>query len=169
MKLMKQIKKKYYKKGERPHPDTVKWLKERGMIKNKKKRVVKPDGQNVVLDFADKLRKHMTPSEREIKRWLRHYHIKFQAQVPIFTGHHWYIMDFAIVTDSIRICIEIDGGYHLRGDVMKKDKIRDNELRKIGYTIIRMTNEDATNNAFELIGKLQFLGVRTSTFEPIIK
>jgi very-short-patch-repair endonuclease len=153
------ILKKYYKKGERSHPDTVKWLKDRGMIKGKKKKVTRPNRQSIVFDFADKLRKNMTPAEKEIRKWLKHYHIKFQAQVPIFTDRHWYIMDFAIVTDSIRICIEVDGGYHLRGEVMKKDKIRDRELNKIGYSIIRMTNDEAINSPFELIGRLQFLGI----------
>jgi very-short-patch-repair endonuclease len=144
---------------ERPHPETVKWL-------NKTRKNTKST-HNLKCDFihkyANRLRKNKTYAEKEIRTWLNFYHIKHKFQVPVFTGRKYYILDFVVYSGTLKICIEIDGEYHLKSEMIRKDKMRDMDLNKLGFIVIRITNDDAVKYPYELIGKLKFLGVKTKT------
>ena len=62
---------------------------------------------------------------------------KFRRQHPIGP----YIVDFAC--DGLRLVIEIDGGVHERDDVVLNDHLRQVELERLGWTVVRFKNEDA--------------------------
>ena len=66
--------------------------------------------------------------------------MKFRRQVPI--GN--YIVDF-ICKDKMLI-IELDGSGHLEAEQTTHDSIRDSYLRGLGYTVIRIYNNDIENN-----------------------
>ena len=83
---------------------------------------------------ARQLRKEMTPPERRLWRQLRLRPggYKFRPQHP--EAHA--ILDFACL--ETRLCIEVDGEIHGRGDQPEKDERRDAYLRGLGYSILRI-------------------------------
>ncbi|MBE6663668.1 MAG: DUF559 domain-containing protein [Ruminococcaceae bacterium] len=90
---------------------------------------------------AQKLRKDMTPEERRLwYDFLKKLPITINRQKNIGT----YIVDFFI--SSKRIAIEIDGVGHGEEEQYKKDVIRDEELNKIGITVLRYQNYDINKN-----------------------
>ena len=73
--------------------------------------------------------------------------VKFKRQRPIL----YFIVDF--FSQEIGLIIEIDGNSHFnKGDY---DKMRQNELEALGYTIIRFSEGDIINNLGEVITQIQ--------------
>lgn len=72
--------------------------------------------------------------------------IKFQE--PLYVKEYgeitkFYIADFLDTRN--RIDIEIDGGYHFVSEQLKKDKKRDRDFKKMGYSTLRITNEEVNS------------------------
>jgi very-short-patch-repair endonuclease len=65
---------------------------------------------------------------------------KFRKQVP----QHPYILDFACL--QARLCIEVDGEAHNRGDQPQKDRVRDQLLSARGFRTLRLTAYEVLNN-----------------------
>jgi very-short-patch-repair endonuclease len=91
---------------------------------------------------ARELRKEM--SLPEVLLWLqlqRHPggH-KFRKQVP----QHPYILDFACL--KARLCIEVDGEAHNRGDQPKRDEIRDRVMAERGFRTLRLPAYEVLKN-----------------------
>ena len=84
------------------------------------------------------LRSSATPEERKIWRLLSRYRPKFTRQLPIGP----YIADFAC--RQAKLVVEIDGGQHSERE---RDMIRDEWLRREGWTIYRVWNNDVRDNA----------------------
>ena len=63
--------------------------------------------------------------------------LKFRRQHPI--GR--YVVDFAC--DQLRLAIEIDGSIHGRDDIVTSDHLRQTELERLGWTVLRFPNEIA--------------------------
>ncbi len=68
----------------------------------------------------------------------------FRRQRPILH----YIADFACL--KLLLVIEIDGSYHLREDVQKKDKLREIALENIGFTVLRFSNLEVLHHIHEV-------------------
>lgn len=64
----------------------------------------------------------------------------FNRQRPIIN----YIVDFVCL--SLKLIIEVDGGYHFEPEVEKKDKKRQKDLENLGYMVLRFTNEEVLNH-----------------------
>ena len=65
-----------------------------------------------------------------------------------------YIVDF--ISRKGNLIIEVDGGYHSEPRQEENDKLREEELKQMGYNVIRFTNEEVLyniNNVIEQIGK----------------
>ena len=80
--------------------------------------------------------------------------IKFQE--PLYVKEYgeitkFYIADFLDTRN--RIDIGIDGGYHFVSEQLKKDKKRDRDFKKMGYSTLRITNEEV--NSGKAIEKLR--------------
>jgi very-short-patch-repair endonuclease len=60
--------------------------------------------------------------------------LKFRRQVPIDN----YIVDF--YCHELRLIIELDGLVHDDPEQIRKDKIRNTRLKKLGYQILRVPN-----------------------------
>ena len=90
---------------------------------------------------AQILRKNMTPEEKRL--WY-----DFLKKLPFTVNRQKsignYIVDFFIA--SKRVVIEIDGRQHGLEENKKADKIRDNELNKLGIKILRYKNKDINQN-----------------------
>ena len=92
---------------------------------------------------AKALRQSMTRSETLLWRYIKAHRIDgvgFRRQVPIGP----YIADFAC--HSARLIIELDGESHDFEVRQREDALRDDGFRKMGYRILRFTNEDVMSS-----------------------
>jgi very-short-patch-repair endonuclease len=96
-----------------------------------------PGGALWANEIARKLRKSMT--RQEVKLW-----VKLRALRTI--GHHFrrqsplanYVVDFEC--RQSRLVIEVDGNQHGFDDHRRRDAVRDDTLRDLGYRILRFAN-----------------------------
>lgn len=58
------------------------------------------------------------------------------------------------MTKRERLCIEIDGGYHLSIEQREKDFERTEYLNSVGITELRFTNSDVMNDIEKVIEKI---------------
>lgn len=73
-------------------------------------------------------------------------YIKFQE--PLYVKEYgeitkFYIADF--LDEDNKIDIEIDGGYHTTEEQQLKDKEREEDFKKMGYSTLRITNEEVNS------------------------
>ena len=92
----------------------------------------------LIFENATQLRKNMTAAEMSLWLHLRGGLLgyKFRRQHPISI----YIADF--YCHRVKLIIELDGSIHDQEDVKKNDAIRQADLEKWGYTVIRFTNHE---------------------------
>ena len=62
---------------------------------------------------------------------------KIRRQPPVGP----YVVDFACM--PLRLVIEIDGGVHGRDDVVLRDRLRQQAIEALGWTVVRFTNDQA--------------------------
>ncbi|WP_353885203.1 endonuclease domain-containing protein [uncultured Acidaminococcus sp.] len=83
----------------------------------------------------------MTREERHL--WfdfLRRYPLRIRRQVIL--GN--YIVDFCC--EKAQLIIEIDGSQHYTPEEKEKDRKRTNDLKDLGYKVIRISNRDVMTN-----------------------
>lgn len=106
-----------------------------------------------VYEFANQLRHNMTLAEKLLWTELqRKWKQQFQTQVVV--GGR-FIADF--VCFRKRLIIEVDGSIHRLTSVRRKDKYRTKVLSKLGYTIIRFTNNQVTYTMSKVIRTIEEL------------
>ena len=89
------------------------------------------------IDNARKLRHTATESEQlawDLLRTLRKTGFRFRRQHPVGP----YIADFCCVV--CRLIIELDGSVHGQPIQVKRDARRDADLKRMGYTVLRLSN-----------------------------
>ena len=93
-------------------------------------------------DIYKELKKSSTKSEdklyNKLHRYLGH---RIKRQAPFVINDRVYYADLCI--KSLKLIIEVDGGYHNTDAQKKKDAERDKAFASIGYKTIRCSNEDA--------------------------
>ncbi|MEP7348864.1 MAG: DUF559 domain-containing protein [Sphingorhabdus sp.] len=91
---------------------------------------------------ARKLRKEMTFPEVLLWVQLQQHPggFKFRKQVP----QHPYTLDFACL--KARLCIEVDGEAHNRGDQPHKDAVRDRIMAERGFRTMRLAAYEVLKN-----------------------
>ena len=109
------------------------------------------------------LRKNMTPEEKHLwYDFLKRLPCTVNRQKPI--GN--YIVDFFIAQG--RIVIELDGMQHGMNENREADKIRDNDLRELGITVLRYTNTDVKQNYSGVCEDiLKHLGLSMGDLKPL--
>jgi very-short-patch-repair endonuclease len=90
-----------------------------------------------ITERARALRSNATREERKVWELLSRYRPKFTRQLPIGP----YIADFAC--RQARLAVEIDGGQHAQSE---RDRVRDERLRREGWTVFRVWNSDVREN-----------------------
>lgn len=82
---------------------------------------------------------------------------RIKRQSPFVIDGKVYYADLCI--KSLRLIIEVDGGYHNTDAQKKKDEERDKAFTSIGYKTIRCSNEDACSKKFanELLKTIESL------------
>ncbi|HKI05013.1 MAG TPA: endonuclease domain-containing protein [Thermoanaerobaculia bacterium] len=87
---------------------------------------------------AKNLRKITTPSEEALWERLRGRQLlglKFRRQMPIGP----YVADF--FCHELRLVLELDGAVHEEPTQMTHDLNRDDNLKALGYRVLRVTNQ----------------------------
>ena len=64
-------------------------------------------------------------------------------QYPIWTKRKMYFADLYIA--SLKLIVEIDGGYHYTARQKRLDGNRSSGLWRLGYHVVRLSNRDARN------------------------
>jgi len=94
-----------------------------------------------LVSNAQALRKNMTPEEKHL--WY-----DFLKKLPCTVNRQKnignFIVDFFIA--SKRIVIEIDGLQHKLKENVEADSSRDEELQRLGITVLRYSNADVNYN-----------------------
>lgn len=114
------------------------------------------------VPLSQELRKNMTPEERHL--WY-----DFLKRLPM-TVHRQktvgnYIVDFMIA--GAWLVIEIDGVQHKLPEHAEADQKRDQELKQLGFTVVRYSNEDI-HNRFNAVCMdiMKRVGVRMEDLKP---
>ena len=111
-----------------------------------------PDRYRLLKGFALENRKNQTLAEQVLWNHIR----AEQLDVKVLRQHIIgdYIVDFLI--PDVSLIIEVDGAYHTECEQMQEDKQREETLDRMGYRLIRFTNEEVlydTDNVLEIIIK----------------
>ena len=114
-------------------------------------------------EFAKRLRNDSTPGEiklwSEVLRAKQFYGLQFNRQFAIRN----YIVDF--ICKKLKLIIEIDGGSHQHKT--EQDEFRDKTLNELGYSVVRIYEEDAVNDIKNVIRTLEtFLPDETINQSP---
>ena len=64
-----------------------------------------------------------------------------------------YIADFASREGGL--IIEVDGGYHSESTQAENDEIRTADLERMGYCVMRFSNEEVINETDEVISQIE--------------
>src|SRR5688572_17747743 len=104
----------------------------------------------LLFENAKQLRKKMTNAEEVLWMHLRKgiSGYKFRRQHPIGT----YIADF--FCHKAKLIIEVDGSVHNNDEIKKNDFIRQSDLEKLGYTILRFTNDEVSKQIETVLNKI---------------
>ena len=73
---------------------------------------------------------------------------KFVRQAPIGT----YFVDF--LCRDRKVVVEVDGGTHSAEDEIKRDDVRTDDLRRLGYRVFRVHNGDVYENVDRVLDAL---------------
>ena len=100
---------------------------------------------------ARALRKNQTPQESKLWYCLRSKRFqgfKFRRQFPVGP----YIVDLCCFKE--KLIIELDGGQHNESGSLAYDATRDSFLRSQGYRVLRIWNNEVTNNLEGVLEKI---------------
>ena len=110
-----------------------------------------PDRYELLKAFARENRKKATPAEDVLWDYLRDNQlgVKFLRQHIIGD----YIVDF--VSRSGGLIIEVGGGYHSELRQQENDQLREVDLERMGYHIIRFANEEILYHIENVIQQIE--------------
>lgn len=117
--------------------------------KTKKNKISKKElrkRQSISSKYQKELKSRATSAEIEMQKILKRAGIKFLFQKDFI----YYIVDFYLPKPK-KICIEIDGGYHLTEEQIRYDNKKDAWLESRGYRVVRFTNEQVFNNPMSIL------------------
>ena len=82
-----------------------------------------------------------TSIEQTVKDYLDINNVNYEPQFPTNTG---FVIDFAII--DRKIAIEVDGKkWHTGKKALRKQRFRDYQLRRGGWTVIHIPEEEIDN------------------------
>lgn len=93
-------------------------------------------------EWTKENRAHPTEAEYMLKQYVRGNRLGHKFLYQHIIGQ--YIVDF-LCPDS-RLVVEVDGAYHVEPDQAYDDGMRTQWLEKMGYKVIRFTNEEVYND-----------------------
>ena len=140
--------KKYGKLGGRPRKgETKEQYKERKRLENEALISENKDIYALADEYAKERKEKATKEELEVWDCIKQLGLpNIYFQQPVFiSGKNgkpckFYIADFLDVDNKIDI--EVDGEYHTTEEQQLKDKEREEDFKKMGYSTWRFTNEE---------------------------
>jgi len=110
-----------------------------------------PDRYALLKEYARENRKNATLAEDVLWEQLRDngLGVKFIRQHVIGD----YIVDFVSRHDGL--VVEVDGGYHSEPRQQEDDRLREEYLERMGYHVIRFTNEKVLYNIEYVIEQIE--------------
>lgn len=97
-------------------------------------------------------------TEQIIGQRLKYFGIKAEPEFPVSIKNKRFRLDFAIVRGDKRIAIECDNyRAHANKAQKRKDKIKDVYLRRAGWRVIRLKEQDIVENPDSCIEKIKKL------------
>jgi cyclase len=104
----------------------------------------------LLFEKAKRLRNTMTDTEIALWMYLKKgiNRFKFRRQHPIGL----YIADF--YCHKVKLIIEIDGSVHNLEEVQIQDKIRENDILRWGYNMIRFTNNEVHQSIDKVLDRI---------------
>lgn len=103
-------------------------------------------------DFSRSMRKHMTAAEEKLWSALRNRKcagLKFRRQQVI----EGYIADF--YCESIKLCVEADGGIHDQPEQKNIDEERNNAFNSRGVCVMRFKNEEILDDVRKVLSAIR--------------
>jgi len=97
-------------------------------------------------DLRRRMRWLQTEAEETLWKYLKHRALGVQFRRQFGLGR--YIVDFFCWKE--KLIIEVDGNIHNLPDNKEYDKIREDYLKSLGYTILRFKNSEVLNR-FEIV------------------
>ena len=101
---------------------------------------------DLLKQYANENKMFMTEAEQLLWKLLRGKGIGYKFRRQHIIGE--YIVDFANL--HYKLVVEVDGKYHFKGDQPVADDIRTSDLNRMGYTVIRFTNDEVLNNIHQV-------------------
>ena len=110
-----------------------------------------PDWYELLKVYARKNRNNPTLAEKVLWQHLRDkaLGVKFLRQHIIGD----YIVDF--VSPKSLLIIEVDGAYHSEREQQYNDEVRANVLKRIGFCLLRFSNEEVLYNTQDTLNKIK--------------
>ncbi len=115
--------------------------------------------------FARKLRNESTQSEIKLWGYLKNkqmYDYQFTRQKPIGK----YIVDF--FCNKLQLAIELDGYSHQFDDVFEKDEKKEEQLKKIGITVLRFQDDEVMNDIDNVLRSIEIYIENFKSTHPLI-
>ena len=125
------------------------WLKDSPLTPPCK--TASPDRYGLLKGYARENRKNATLAEDVLWNYLRRgvSGVKFLRQHVIGD----YIVDF--VSRHEGLVVEVDGGYHSEPRQQESDELREEELERMGYHVIRFSNEEVMNDIESVLDEIR--------------
>ena len=110
-----------------------------------------PDRYLLLKEKAKELKKFPTEAETLLWEYLRNRQLgaKFNRQHIIGD----YIVDFVCIEKGL--IVEVDGGYHNTAGQREADANRSEELARIGFEVIRFSNEEVFLNINNVLNRIK--------------
>ena len=104
-----------------------------------------------IFEAAKQLRNEMTASEQLLWQFLKleRKGVKFRRQHAIGI----YVADF--YCHKAKLVIELDGSVHDNPEVAERDVLREQDLKKWGYTIIRFNTKEVFGNVESVVNEIR--------------
>lgn len=105
-------------------------------------------------DYARLLRLRMTRAETllwgKLQSVMSQWNVSFECQ-GVVAGR--FVADF--VCRSHKLIVEVDGSIHRLSSVRVKDKYRTMVLTKLGYTVVRFSNQQVYRSITKVVNTIQ--------------
>ena len=102
--------------------------------------------------ISRRLRSNMTDAERRLWSRIRRKNIEgVQFYRQKIVGN--YIVDF--YSFAAKLVVEVDGSQHLEERQKRKDQIRDQYLRELGFQVLRFSSREVLTNTENVVQAIQ--------------
>ena len=104
----------------------------------------------ILKDWAKEMRSHPTEAEAILRDYVRANNLGHKFLFQYIIGK--FIVDF--FCPDCKLIIEVDGSYHSEPIQECDDEMRTQMLEQLGYTVIRITNEQVLYDTDKVVNEI---------------